>query len=59
MEIGMLNLKIKKKSWNKNTPRTQSLRDRVFEASAELVEAGAPERPPLLPMVAEATNGGN
>ena len=31
----------------------QSLRDRVIEASAELVEVGAPEGPPLLPLVAE------
>ena len=39
-----------------NAPRTQSLRDRVLEASAELVEVGAAEGPPLLPIVAEATN---
>lgn len=46
-----------------NAPRTallsqvevQSLRDRVLEASAELVEVGALEEPPLLPMVAEVT----
>ncbi len=46
-----------------NAPRTallsqvevQSLRDRVLEACAELVEVGAPEGPPQLPLVAEAT----
>lgn len=47
-----------------NAPRTallsqvevQSLRNRVLEACAELVEVGDPEGPPLLPMVAEATD---
>ena len=34
--------------------KVQSLRDRVLEASAELVEVGAAEGPPLLPLVAEA-----
>ena len=41
-----------------NAPRTHSsLRsERVLEASAELVEVGAAEGPPLRPMVAEATD---